>query len=79
MPTLAHPVVGHLAVHGISQRSLAAAIGYSRTYTALVLRKHENANTEFRRRVAEYLDLPEAQLFDGERCSSGHSYKADAS
>ena len=59
-----HPVVGHLAVRGISQRSVAQAIGYHENYVSSVFRGLQPVSPEFARRVSEFVGLPADDLFD---------------
>lgn len=58
-----HPVKVALAQRGETQKQLAEAVGYSPTTLRAAINGHTSPWPELRRRVAEHLGQPEADLF----------------
>jgi transcriptional regulator with XRE-family HTH domain len=58
-----HPVKALLATRRVSVRALARQLDLTPRWVGRVLNNWEPASAEFRRRVAELLDRPEAELF----------------
>ena len=63
MPVPTHPVKVALAQRGERPSELAVRAGYSSATVSQVLNGHSRPWAEFRRRVAEALDMPESELF----------------
>jgi transcriptional regulator with XRE-family HTH domain len=59
-----HPARAVLVMRRIENQQVAAAIGYSCPWVSRVLNRRDPASPAFRRALATYLDLPEAELFD---------------
>jgi transcriptional regulator with XRE-family HTH domain len=55
----------------IKNAEAARACGYTQTWVSLVLNGHRPGSPEFRRKLATFLDLPEASLSTTTRPSSG--------
>ena len=64
-----HPIRVLLYRRRISQRQLAAAIGYAPKTVQAYLSGRYITSPEFARRAAEYLGVPEHKLFDPRRVS----------
>jgi transcriptional regulator with XRE-family HTH domain len=58
-----HPARLVLIQRGLTLRQVADSTGYCRHWVSRVLRGLDHGSPQFRRRLAEYLDLPEASLF----------------
>jgi transcriptional regulator with XRE-family HTH domain len=58
-----HPVVGVLAVRGISRKALAETVGVSPTFLRLALNGQSPISPRLRAEIAKALRLPEEKLF----------------
>jgi transcriptional regulator with XRE-family HTH domain len=57
------PALAVLRMRRITNAEAARRCGYTQTWVSLVLNGHRRGSAEFRRKLAIYLDLPEASLF----------------
>lgn len=77
----AQPLKGILAVRRISQRTAAAAVGCHPVHLCAVLNGERTASPDLKQRLAKYLSLTVADLFDDEQqpcCCCGRSHHAHA-
>lgn len=63
MKRQAHPAKGILAVERRRVDQTAKAIGYCSAYVGRTLNGYIVPTAEFRRRLSQYLDRPESELF----------------
>jgi transcriptional regulator with XRE-family HTH domain len=65
------PALAVMRMRRIKSCEAAQGTGYTRTWVSLVLNGHRRPSPEFRRKLAAYLDLPEAALFRDDEPADG--------